>query len=110
LLARQRELLDRHTGIMSPNSSEDHYDITPPRRPLYDSAAGTEVASSSPAGADADEEQGRYRRILMMRQRLSSGGTIMPSDSPALNLPASSGRYQSVIADRIQRLQVPHNS
>lgn len=105
LLARQRELLDRHTGILSPHSSSESYDAASPQRALYDSSAGTE-AVSAPAAADHDQDAERYRRVLMMRQRLSSvGGTLVPSDSPALNLPVSSEQYGSAAAERLKSLQ-----
>ena len=55
LLARQRELLDRHTGILSPHSSSESYDAASPQRALYDSSAGTE-AVSAPAAADHDQD------------------------------------------------------
>jgi hypothetical protein len=105
LLARQRELLDRHTGILSPHSSSESYDAARPQRALYDSSAGTE-AVSAPAAADHDQDAERYRRVLMMRQRLSSvGGTLVPSDSPALNLPVSSEQYGGAAAERPKSLQ-----
>lgn len=120
LLARQRELLDRHTGILAPHSSSESYDVVRSQRALYDSSAGTE-ALSAPAAADHDQEAERYRRVLMMRQRLSAvGATLVPSDSPALNLPAlrplpalnlptSSGQYGNAVAERLKRLQNPRS-
>jgi hypothetical protein len=56
-----------------------------------------------------------------MRQRLSAvGATLVPSDSPALNLPAqrplpalnlptSSGQYGNAVAERLKRLQNPRS-
>ena len=61
---------------------------------------------SAPAAADHDQDAERYRRVLIMRQRLSSvGGTLVPSDSPALNLPVSSGQYGGAAAERPKSLQ-----
>jgi hypothetical protein len=91
LIARQRELLNHQTGILSARSNFERYDITrtPPRSPLQSSPAPP--TSSSPSGsvqrATADSDLEKYRRILVMRQRLSLQSTGLPADSPVMSLP-----------------------
>jgi len=119
LLAMQRQLSDSHAAVISPSSPVEvgtapssprvqlpafHAQIRaqfeqPPRH-----ASLPSERSASPIESSVD----RHRRLQMMQQRLSSSGTIIPSDSPALILPpfpSASGQYGEIAAARMQRLQ-----
>ena len=125
LLAVQRQLRDTEVenlvGVLSPSSPVEvkpssPKDQIPPfiqnpfsalnrpqvERPRHDSSP------SAGAASPVESSEARHQRLLMMRQRLSSSGTILPADSPALSLPAFptvSGQYGDVVAARMQRLQ-----
>jgi hypothetical protein len=134
LLARQRAILDQHSGVFPPQSQPgaNQSDSSPSRlgrpafsqpssphgsnesgivssrtgHPTYDSSLGIQAASGGTAAlqeriqaasGDTAAMKERYNRVLMMRQRLSSGlvplepamSTVIPADSPVLTMPAS---------------------
>ena len=119
LLAMQRQLSDSHAAVISPSSPVEVG--TAPSSPRVQlpafhaqfraqfeqpplNASSPSERSASPVESSVD----RHRRLQMMRQRLSSSGTIIPSDSPALILPpfpSASGQYGEIAAARMQRLQ-----